>query len=108
MRRDGEGLQKRLDLEQDDGREGEESRHIINYPPPPPPPIFTITDYSDFEGFSPYDVADMIKLYFRELPEPILTGKLSEMLIMLQQCEWREFNMEGYNHMTRACAWCEA
>ena len=49
--------------------------------------IFIVSDYSNFAGFSPYDVADMIKLYFRELPEPILTSKLSEMLIVLQESE---------------------
>ena len=39
---------------------------------------FVITDNTDFEGLSPYDMADMLKQYFRELPEPILTSKLAE------------------------------
>ena len=43
---------------------------------------------SNYEDFSVYDIADMIKLYFRELPEPVLTTKLSEMLIIIQQSEF--------------------
>ena len=42
---------------------------------------------SNYEDFSVYDIADMIKLYFRQLPEPVLTTKLSEMLIIIQQSE---------------------
>ena len=42
---------------------------------------------SNYEGFSVYDTADMIKLYFRQLPEPVLTSRLSEMLIIIQQSE---------------------
>ncbi|XP_052278825.1 uncharacterized protein LOC127877199 isoform X2 [Dreissena polymorpha] len=32
----------------------------------------------DFEEMQAYDVADLVKLYFRELPECLLTNKLSE------------------------------
>lgn len=39
-------------------------------------------DYSDQQC---YDVADMLKLYFRELPEILLTGKLSETFILIFQ-----------------------
>lgn len=39
----------------------------------------------DFEDFTPNEVADLIKLYCRELPEPILTSKLSEILILIQE-----------------------
>ena len=42
-------------------------------------------DLSDFSNFTCYEVADFIKLYFRELPEPILTSKLSETLLMIQE-----------------------
>lgn len=41
------------------------------------------TDNTDFEGLSPYDMADMLKQYFRELPEPILTSKLAETFITI-------------------------
>ncbi|XP_052792367.1 uncharacterized protein LOC128226503 isoform X2 [Mya arenaria] len=37
----------------------------------------------DFEDLQPYDVADLIKLYFRELPECLLTNKLSEIFITI-------------------------
>lgn len=34
-----------------------------------------------------YDVADMLKQYFRELPEALLTNKLSETFIGIFQCK---------------------
>lgn len=37
----------------------------------------------DLDSFSPYDVADMLKLYLRELPEPLLTSKLAETFISI-------------------------
>jgi len=33
-------------------------------------------------------VADTLKVYFRELPEPLLTSKFSELLVTLQESEW--------------------
>ncbi|XP_064404560.1 stAR-related lipid transfer protein 13-like isoform X3 [Halichondria panicea] len=42
-------------------------------------------DLSDYSSFTCYEVADMIKLYFRQLPEPLLTSKLSETLLMIQE-----------------------
>ncbi|XP_030756600.1 rho GTPase-activating protein 7 isoform X2 [Sitophilus oryzae] len=39
-------------------------------------------DYSDQQS---YDVADMVKQYFRELPETLLTNKLSETFILIFQ-----------------------
>ena len=45
-------------------------------------PVFGyISDSIDFESLQPYDVADLIKQYFRELPECLLTNKLSETFI---------------------------
>ncbi|KAG8453763.1 hypothetical protein GDO86_000404 [Hymenochirus boettgeri] len=38
-----------------------------------------------FEGQSAYDVADMLKQYFRDLPEPLLTSKLSETFLQIYQ-----------------------
>ncbi|PNF44152.1 hypothetical protein B7P43_G00648 [Cryptotermes secundus] len=38
-----------------------------------------------FEGQQAYDVADMVKQYFRELPEALLTNKLSETFIAIFQ-----------------------
>ncbi|XP_027843369.2 stAR-related lipid transfer protein 13-like [Aphis gossypii] len=38
-----------------------------------------------FENHEAYDVADMVKQYFRELPEPLFTNKLSECFIDIFQ-----------------------
>jgi hypothetical protein len=38
-----------------------------------------------FEGQLAYDVADMVKQYFRELPEALLTNKLSGTFIAIFQ-----------------------
>ncbi|XP_065058049.1 stAR-related lipid transfer protein 13-like isoform X1 [Rhopilema esculentum] len=36
-----------------------------------------------FDSYSPYDIADMLKQYLRELPEPLLTSKLAETFIAI-------------------------
>ena len=38
--------------------------------------------------FTVFDVADMIKLYFRELPECLLTNKLSDILLTNYNSKW--------------------
>ena len=35
------------------------------------------TDSLEFDTLPSYDVADLVKLYFRELPDCLLTSKLS-------------------------------
>uniref|UniRef100_A0A5S6QTK0 Rho-GAP domain-containing protein n=1 Tax=Trichuris muris TaxID=70415 RepID=A0A5S6QTK0_TRIMR len=40
-------------------------------------------DSIDFASFQVWDVADVIKLYFRELPEPLLTNSLSETFLYI-------------------------
>ncbi|KAJ8394431.1 hypothetical protein AAFF_G00046420 [Aldrovandia affinis] len=42
-------------------------------------------DHVNYEGQSPYDVADMIKQYFRDLPEPVFTTKLTETFLQIYQ-----------------------
>lgn len=42
-------------------------------------------DNVKFENHQAYDVADMVKQYFRELPEVLLTNKLSESFIAIFQ-----------------------
>lgn len=32
---------------------------------------------------SPFDIADMLKEYFRDLPDPLLTSKLAETFISI-------------------------
>ncbi|KAF7248086.1 Rho GTPase-activating protein 7 [Varanus komodoensis] len=39
----------------------------------------------NYEGQSAYDVADMLKQYFRDLPEPLMTNKLSETFLQIYQ-----------------------
>lgn len=41
----------------------------------------------NYEGQSAYDVADMLKQYFRDLPEPLLSSKLSETFLQIYQCK---------------------
>lgn len=48
--------------------------------------VETTTGYITFDEQQAYDVADMVKQYFRELPEALLTTKLSETLILIFQC----------------------
>lgn len=45
-------------------------------------------DNVKFENHQAYDVADMVKQYFRELPEALLTNKLSESFIAIFQREY--------------------
>lgn len=40
-----------------------------------------------FNEHQSYDVADMVKQYFRDLPEVLLTNKLSETFILIFQCK---------------------
>ena len=39
----------------------------------------------DFIHYGPYEIADLLKLYFRELPEPLLTNKTSEVLFVIHE-----------------------
>ncbi|KJE89035.1 hypothetical protein CAOG_00594 [Capsaspora owczarzaki ATCC 30864] len=39
------------------------------------------TETIDFTSFSPHDVADVVKQFFRDLPEPLLTSTLVEIFI---------------------------
>ncbi|MGH0153072.1 UNVERIFIED_CONTAM: hypothetical protein FKN15_040988 [Acipenser sinensis] len=43
------------------------------------------TDSISYEEQSAFDVADMVKQYFRDLPEPLLTSKLSETFLQIYQ-----------------------
>lgn len=44
-------------------------------------------DNVNYEGQSAYDVADLLKQYFRDLPEPIFSNKLTETFLQIYQCE---------------------
>lgn len=45
-------------------------------------------DSVTYEDQSAYDVADMVKQFFRDLPEPLLTSKLGETFLHIYQCKW--------------------
>ena len=52
-------------------------RHLMETNPEDSDKIFTKDD------FSAYDIADLVKMYFRELPEPLMTTKLSHTFISI-------------------------
>lgn len=41
----------------------------------------------DYEDQCAYDVADMVKQFFRDLPEPLLTSKMGETFLHIYQCK---------------------
>lgn len=56
-----------------------------------------------FDGQQPFDVADMVKQYFRELPDALLTNKLSETFVAIFQCKYSNKvtrNMYDYSPAT--------
>ncbi|KAE8629645.1 hypothetical protein XENTR_v10000554 [Xenopus tropicalis] len=52
-------------------------------------------DSLTYEGQSAYDVADMLKQYFRDLPEPLLTSKLSETFLQIYQYVPKEQRLQA-------------
>jgi hypothetical protein len=52
----------------------------------------------NFEGQQAYDVADMVKQYFRELPEALLTNKLSETFIAIFQRKKQKYKCSKIVH----------
>uniref|UniRef100_A0AAY4A0T6 Rho GTPase-activating protein 7 n=1 Tax=Denticeps clupeoides TaxID=299321 RepID=A0AAY4A0T6_9TELE len=48
-----------------------------------------------YEGQSAYDVADMLKQYFRDLPEPLLTSKLSDTFLQIYQYMPKEQRLQA-------------
>lgn len=51
------------------------------------PSTLLLIDNISYDGMMAYDVADMLKQYFRELPEPLMTAKLSETFINIFTCK---------------------
>lgn len=62
-------------------------------------------DNVSYEEQSAYDVADMVKQFFRDLPEPLFTNKLSETFLHIYQCEWEE---HGSAFSRRLAIWGES
>ncbi|XP_041435420.1 rho GTPase-activating protein 7 isoform X2 [Xenopus laevis] len=53
------------------------------------------SDSLTYEGQSAYNVADMLKQYFRDLPEPLLTSKLSETFLQIYQYVPKEQRLQA-------------
>lgn len=53
-------------------------------------------DNVNYEDQSAYDVADMVKQFFRDLPEPLLTSKLGETFLHIYQCKCINFSLLTY------------
>ena len=51
-----------------------------------------------FDNFSPYDIADVVKGYFRDLPEPLMTGKLSQTFTSIFL--GLNFHISNYSHFS--------
>ncbi|XP_073806049.1 rho GTPase-activating protein 7 isoform X1 [Danio rerio] len=49
----------------------------------------------NYEGQLAYDVADMLKQYFRDLPEPLLTSKLSDTFLQIYQYVPKEQRLQA-------------
>lgn len=61
-------------------------------------------DFVSYEDQSAYDVADMVKQFFRDLPEPLLTSKLGETFLHIYQCKSPRSN--GRCHMSSQLESC--
>lgn len=56
-------------------------------------PVLWIVDWNSFDRCQPYDVADLLKQFLRELPECLLTNKLGATLIDIF---YRKFKVRLY------------
>ncbi|XP_076131129.1 stAR-related lipid transfer protein 8 isoform X2 [Alosa pseudoharengus] len=52
-------------------------------------------DHVTYTGQSAYDVADLLKQYFRDLPEPVLTSKLTDTFLQIYQCVPKEQRLQA-------------
>ncbi|XP_051486244.1 stAR-related lipid transfer protein 8 isoform X2 [Apus apus] len=55
----------------------------------------TSPDHVSYEGQSAYDVADLLKQYFRDLPEPIFTSKLTDTFLQIYQFVPKEQRLQA-------------
>ncbi|XP_031427869.1 stAR-related lipid transfer protein 13 isoform X2 [Clupea harengus] len=55
----------------------------------------TSPDAVDYEDQSAYDVADMVKQFFRDLPEPLLTSKMGETFLHIYQYVPKEQRLQA-------------
>ncbi|KAJ6663171.1 hypothetical protein lerEdw1_010307, partial [Lerista edwardsae] len=52
-------------------------------------------DNVNYEGQSAYDVADLLKQYFRDLPEPVFSSKLTETFLQIYQFVPKEQRLQA-------------
>uniref|UniRef100_A0A8B9QYR1 StAR related lipid transfer domain containing 8 n=1 Tax=Anas platyrhynchos TaxID=8839 RepID=A0A8B9QYR1_ANAPL len=55
----------------------------------------TSPDNVNYKGQSAYDVADLLKQYFRDLPEPIFTSKLTDTFLQIYQFVPKEQRLQA-------------
>ncbi|NXP70608.1 STA13 protein, partial [Ramphastos sulfuratus] len=55
----------------------------------------TSPEHVSYEGQSAYDVADLLKQYFRDLPEPIFTSKLTDTFLQIYQFVSKEQRLQA-------------
>ncbi|XP_032052396.1 stAR-related lipid transfer protein 8 isoform X2 [Aythya fuligula] len=55
----------------------------------------TSPDNVNYKGQSAYDVADLLKQYFRDLPEPIFTSKLTDTFLQIYQFVSKEQRLQA-------------
>uniref|UniRef100_A0A8C2Y5V0 StAR related lipid transfer domain containing 8 n=1 Tax=Coturnix japonica TaxID=93934 RepID=A0A8C2Y5V0_COTJA len=55
----------------------------------------TSPDNVNYKGQSAYDVADLLKQYFRDLPEPIFTSKLTDTFLQIYQFVPKEQQLQA-------------
>ncbi|NXE95942.1 STA13 protein, partial [Menura novaehollandiae] len=55
----------------------------------------TSPDHVNYSGQSAYDVADLLKQYFRDLPEPIFTSKLTDTFLQIYQFVSKEQRLQA-------------
>ncbi|XP_064015089.1 stAR-related lipid transfer protein 8 isoform X2 [Pogoniulus pusillus] len=55
----------------------------------------TSPEHVSYEGQSAYDVADLLKQYFRDLPEPIFTTKLTDTFLQIYQFVSKEQRLQA-------------
>nr|XP_009675613.1 PREDICTED: stAR-related lipid transfer protein 8 isoform X2 [Struthio camelus australis] len=55
----------------------------------------TTPDNVNYDGQSAYDVADLLKQYFRDLPEPIFTSKLTDTFLQIYQFVSKEQRLQA-------------
>lgn len=67
----------------------------------------TSPDSVNYSGQSAYDVADLLKQYFRDLPEPIFTSKLTDTFLQIYQCKGRAGGSSGSSGRGHASVWME-